>query len=98
MKIEKQNDTLFCTVEHNLTIDTEYKFKSQLLEQVSDDIKIIHLDLSQVTFIDSTALGTLVFLTNNLNAKNIQLILKSITEPVRDIIEVGSFDLILKIQ
>ena len=98
MKFTKQGTTTTCLIDYNLTIDNETAFKNELLGNLDDSVKKMVLDMSQVTFIDSSALGTLVYLNNDLQKKGISLALKSLTEPVQDIMDVGSFDLILKIE
>ncbi|PTN35626.1 STAS domain-containing protein [Desulfonatronum sp. SC1] len=71
-------------------------FKKNILEMLDKKNKIIVLDMSNVKFIDSRGLGSLIYLLKNVHQDQ-KLVLCSIDENVYNIIKLTKFDKIFSI-
>ncbi|NBK25550.1 MAG: anti-sigma factor antagonist, partial [Spirochaetia bacterium] len=69
-----------------LTASNAKEFKAAL-EGHLENTKAMVIDLSSVTFIDSTGLGVLLFALKRLNQKEGELKLCNVTKPVRVLFE-----------
>lgn len=58
----------------------------------ADNVREIHVDLADVTFIDSSCIRALVMLQRQADEKGIALVLLHCHDPIRDIFEIGGFD------
>jgi anti-anti-sigma factor len=67
-------------------------FQHQIEQSVESGVHTILVDFSNVTFMDSSGLGTLVKALKTLNAANVQFFLCSINEQVRMLFELTSMD------
>ena len=69
-----------------LNVSNVKEFKTNI-EKYLDSEKNIILDLSQLTFVDSSGLGAFLFCLKRLNQKNGDLNLCGVTKPVRILFE-----------
>ena len=53
--------------------------------------------MTDLNFIDSSGIGMIIYMTQQLKDKQKELILKSVTIPVMKVLESGCFDLLLTI-
>jgi anti-anti-sigma factor len=68
-----------------------------LLEQ--PEVKEIHLDLAQVEYLDSSALGMLLLLNERLlKSRNQRLVVARAKGLVRKVLEVAKFDLLMNLR
>lgn len=56
------------------------------------NVREIHVDLADVTFIDSSCIRALVMLHRQATEKGIALVLLHCNDPIREIFEIGGFD------
>ena len=70
----------------------ERDYKKQIVDALMEDYENVYLDLSDVTFIDSSGISMLIYLVRFLRNSNRFLTLKSVSENVFQVLELGSFD------
>jgi len=63
-------------------------FRTAVHPLVTADANVLHVDLSQVAFVDSTALSELIRLQKAAKAVDGQVILVDVSDPVRVILEI----------
>ena len=79
-----------------LTASNAKEFKAAL-EGHLENTKAMVIDLSSVTFIDSTGLGVLLFALKRLNQKEGELKLCNVTKPVRVLFELVRLHQIMEV-
>lgn len=79
-----------------LTAANAKEFKAALEGQL-EETKTMVIDLSAVTFIDSTGLGVLLFALKRLNQKKGELKLCNVTKPVRVLFELVRLHQIMEV-
>lgn len=62
---------------------------SQLVELLAHPLRSMTLDLHAVTFVDSAGLGVLNIARNRATSRRIELRLRSLPDPVRNVLEVA---------
>lgn len=73
------------------------ELREDLMCLVESGVKIVLVDCQDVTFMDSSALGTLVLAFKTLRAANTKLVLCSINEQVRILFELTGMDKVFEI-
>jgi anti-anti-sigma factor len=70
------------------------------LLSIADELpcNVVHLDLSKVRFMTSTALGSIVALHKKLRAAGGELVITNVTEPVYELFDVSRLDQILDVR
>ena len=70
---------------------TEFKpYQTKALE--SPDVRQITLDMSNLDYLDSAALGTLLLLREKAQDRNIEVVLRGAQGVVREIIDIAHFE------
>lgn len=97
MKSEKIGNVLVLEIE-NPTLNTGNvkDFKSEIQPYLEKEEHII-LDLAQLTFVDSSGLGSFLFCLKRLNQKGGDLKLCNITKPVRVLFELVRLHQVIEI-
>ncbi|MDQ7032668.1 MAG: STAS domain-containing protein [Desulfonauticus sp.] len=73
--VEKNNEVYLVKIVGELEIDSVEKLKPKLEAVIESDRNILAIDLSEITFMDSTGIGFLVALNNKLKRKGKKLVL-----------------------
>jgi anti-sigma B factor antagonist len=73
------------------------EFRQKVNESINSGAKIILIDFSNVTFMDSSGLGALVFSLKTVRAAGAQLFLCSINEQIKILFELTSLDQVFQI-
>ncbi|MBE9166294.1 STAS domain-containing protein [Pleurocapsales cyanobacterium LEGE 06147] len=73
------------------------EFRQKISETIKSGAKVILVDFSDVTFMDSSGLGALVFSLKTVRAAGAQLFLCSINEQIKMLFELTSLDSIFNI-
>ena len=93
VEVEQQDETAYVRVNGELDIQTA----PQLAEALDGVNSVVVVDLSGVTFIDSTALGVLVRAHHEAEAKGHQLVLARPTPMARRVLDITALDTVLHI-
>lgn len=101
MKIEHKlvNSTLYIGISGELDESTAVFIRSQLDEMFNTyDMKKVVMDMSELSFMDSTGIGVLIGRYKKLKSKNIQLMLASPSKVVDKLLTLsGIYDIMPKI-
>ncbi|MBD2627265.1 MULTISPECIES: STAS domain-containing protein [Nostocaceae] len=85
------------TIEKNLTADTSSEFQQDIAQILESGAKIVLVDCQNITFLDSSGLGTLVLAFKMLRDAGTKMVLCSINEQVRMIFELTSMNEVFEI-
>ncbi len=90
---ERQGDDLgIVSLSGEVDIFTAPQFKESLLEVLDDGVRRLVVDLSEVTFIDSTALGVLIGGVRRVHAADGTMAIVVATRPVERVLSVTGLD------
>jgi anti-anti-sigma factor len=98
IQTQKHNNKLVITPEVNrLDISNAKEFKNLITSVIEEGEKNLVLDLSQVEFMDSTALGVIASLFKKLKEVNGELELCSLSPLVNELFDITRLNTIIKI-
>ncbi|MBN3873474.1 STAS domain-containing protein [Nostoc sp. JL33] len=81
----------------NLNATTSQQFRQNITDVLVSGAKIVLVDFQDVTFMDSSGLGALVLAFKTLRAADTKLVLCSINEQVRILLELTNMDKVFEI-
>jgi anti-sigma B factor antagonist len=81
----------------NLNATTSQEFRQNITKILEVGVKIVLVDFQDVTFMDSSGLGSLVLAFKTLRAADTKLVICSINEQVRILFELTNMDKIFEI-
>jgi len=96
-KIFQNSDQMLIQLEGKIVLDECDRLKSTIVPRITNSIKKVYLDLSNVNFIDSAGLGVLVGMKVSSNKNRAQMALLSPSKEVVDILTVSKLDSIFDI-
>jgi anti-sigma B factor antagonist len=91
------NDLGVIALSGEVDIYTAPQFKARLNEMLDDGVKRLVVDLSDVDFIDSTALGVLIGGVRSIRAASGQMALVVATRPVERVLSITGLDRVFAI-
>jgi anti-sigma B factor antagonist len=97
MKVQTRGETLAITGLKELAAANSQSFRDQVRSALTDEQKVIEIDLSQTMFVDSCGLGALISLHKTVCARHGQVRLLHPTPPVRQILELTRMHRIFEI-
>ena len=92
-----REDVLILGAKGELDVYSAHDFKDPLMEAVSEKQRKIVIDLSKVTFIDSTGLGILVNAAKHLRSHNGKMVLVIKEDGIDQVFRITKLDQIFKI-
>jgi anti-anti-sigma factor len=81
----------------NLNATTSQEFRQNIADILEIGAKIVLVDFKDVTFMDSSGLGALVLAFKTLRAAETKLVICSINEQVRILLELTNMDRVFEI-
>jgi anti-anti-sigma factor len=99
MKIseEKLNDIVICNAEGEIDINTSPELRKAFDGFIRDNLKKVLIDFSNVSYIDSSGLATLIELLQRLNKIGGKLNICNVSEKIKNIFEVTKLHKLFKI-
>ncbi len=95
---ERPSDsTAVLIVSGEVDIYTAPQFKEQMLELLDSGVTDLVVDLTEVTFIDSTALGVLIGGVRRVNSAGGAMALVAVSRPVRRVLSITGLDRVFSI-
>ncbi|MEA5576276.1 STAS domain-containing protein [Anabaena sp. UHCC 0451] len=85
------------TLKKNLNAETSPEFQQDIAQIMTSGAKIVLVDCQNITFLDSSGLGSLVLAFKTLRDVGIKMVICSINEQARMIFELTSMDEIFEI-
>jgi anti-sigma B factor antagonist len=95
IEIKENDDIISVSVKGDIELYTHAKFKNALFEIVTTTDRNMEIDLSQVDYMDSSGLGTLVSLHKIQHKKGKKLIISNVNPDIRNLIELSTLSDIL---
>ena len=97
LDVEERTGVTFVRVLENITFSNTKEFKDSL-----DDVALkapsgVVLDLEQVSFINSTGIGIIASLFNNLKKRNVKLVLLKPRPEVSRVLKIIGFDAMMPV-
>ena len=96
-EIRRADDAIVVVVAGELTLREAPEFHSDLLELCEESPKILVVELSEVSFIDSSGVGTLTDVFRKMNKRGGRLALVGLRKMVRSVFEITRLDQFLAI-
>ena len=99
MKVEKKDNSYYFAPEGELNLKTEPEIKKYIIDALHEDTDYenVYIMLKHITFIDSSGIGMLVYINKFLNTQKKMLHLLSPSQKVSEILKLGGFDRLFKI-
>lgn len=85
---KKENETIVCKIEGEININTSPELRKAFDGYIRDNIKKIVIDFTNVSYIDSSGLATLIELLQRLSKINGKFHICNISEKIKTIFEV----------
>jgi anti-anti-sigma factor len=85
------------TLKKNLNAETSSEFQQDIAQILETGVKIVLIDCQNITFLDSSGLGSLVLAFKTLRDADVKMVLCSVNEQVKMIFELTSINEILEI-
>jgi anti-anti-sigma factor len=100
LKVEKKDNNYIFTLSGELTLPIEEKIKKEIIDTLQNDTeyKNVYIKMSNVPLVDSSGIGMLVYISRFLNSHQKALHLISPSPSVLEILRLGSFDKLFKIE
>jgi anti-sigma B factor antagonist len=88
IKQETHNDVVVCILEREVNINTSPELRKVFNDIVSSDNKKVLVDLSGVSYVDSSGLATLIEILQRLKKTGGKIRFSNMSEKVRNIFEI----------
>jgi len=88
LKIEKKQDVVVLQVKGSLDADSVSQFKKKVNKIIEEGSKCLVLDGSELEFVDSMGLGSLISLLRKLRSQNGDLKVAAISKEVQQVFEI----------
>jgi anti-anti-sigma factor len=97
--VEFKGSTARITLSGDIDYSTQEEIQAHTQQVLAaSNIKEIHADLGNVTFLDSSGIRALLTLQKKASTGGVQLILLNCRNPILEIFEIGGFDRMFTIQ
>ncbi len=98
MRITKQGSRLVAEIEGRVDTTTAKDFEAQVALLLQDECSDITLDCQKMSYVSSSGLRVFLILQKGINAKNGTLVLRSMSEPIKEIFNITGFASIFTIE
>jgi anti-sigma B factor antagonist len=71
----------------NLDANSAHRVKAEIKGLLSDEVKNVIVDLSNIQFIDSTGFGALISVLKTIKSRDGRMILSGVTDEVRELMD-----------
>jgi anti-sigma B factor antagonist len=88
LKVRKNQEIYIIDIQGELDLYNSYKLKDLLLRMLSKHVSRFILNLEEVEYIDSSGLGTLVFIVSTIKKKNHKLAFINLSRPTQRVLEI----------
>jgi len=97
VKIENKNGLTVCSVDGEIDINTSPALKKSFDKLLSAKTPKIVINLSQVTYVDSSGLATLVEILKNMRSYGGKLKLTNLSDKVKNLFEITKLEKLFEI-
>lgn len=97
IQTERTNGTLIAKAEGRIDGVNARDFEEALKAAISPDDNTVVMDLESLSYISSAGLRVILLIAKTLRKRNADLILCSLSDPIREVFEISGFDKIIPV-
>ena len=97
LSVERDSGVLYCLVDGRVDGDNAPEFRDSVLDEMTDDDRILVLDLSQVSYISSAGLQSFLMIARSTGQRGIGLGICAASEGVRKVFQIAGFSSVLSL-
>ena len=97
IQTERANGTLIAKAEGRIDGVNARDFEEALKAAISTDDNTVVMDLEGLSYISSAGLRVILLIAKTLRKRNADLILCSLSDPIREVFEISGFDKIIPV-
>jgi anti-anti-sigma factor len=90
--IREANQTLIFKISGEMNLENHSNIKNKILESLTSDFKKIYLDLSGVTYIDSSGLGLLISIEKYVKTNEKTMSLKAVPADIKRVLDLSGLE------
>jgi anti-anti-sigma factor len=100
LKVKRENNNIIFILNGDIILQNEEKIKKDIIDtlQKSTDYQNVFINMENVTFLDSSGIGMLVYINGFLRSSGKVLNLLSPSPEIFKILRLGTFDKLFKIE
>ena len=97
IKTERSNGTLIAKAEGRIDGVNARDFEEAMQAAIGSDDNAVIIDLEGLSYISSAGLRVILLIAKTLRKRNAELILCSLSDPIREVFEISGFDKIIPV-
>ena len=97
IKTERNDGTLIAKAEGRIDGVNARDFEEAMKTAISSDDSTVVIDLEGLSYISSAGLRVILLIAKTLRKRNAELILCSLSDPIREVFEISGFDKIIPV-
>jgi len=97
IKTERNNGTLIAKAEGRIDGVNARDFEEAMKAAISTDDSTVVIDLEGLSYISSAGLRVILLIAKTLRNRNAELVLCSLSAPIREVFEISGFDKIIPV-
>ena len=97
IQTERNNRTLIAKAEGRIDGVNARDFEEALKSAISADDNTVVMDLEGLSYISSAGLRVILLIAKTLRKRNAELMLCSLSDPIREVFEISGFDKIIPV-
>ena len=97
IKTERNDGTLIAKAEGRIDGVNARDFEEAMKKAINSDDSTVVIDLEGLSYISSAGLRVILLIAKTLRKRNAELILCSLSDPIREVFEISGFDKIIPV-
>ena len=97
LSIERDGGVLYCLVDGRVDGDNAPEFRDGVLGEMTDDDRLLVLDLSQVSYISSAGLQSFLMIARSMGQRGVGFGICEVSDGVRKVFEIAGFSSVLSL-
>ena len=97
IKTERNDGTLIARAEGRIDGVNARDFEEAMKAAISSDDSTVVIDLEGLSYISSAGLRVILLIAKTLRKRNAELVLCSLSDPIREVFEISGFDKIIPV-
>ena len=98
IKTERNDGTLITKAQGRIDGANARDFEEEMNSAINSDDSTVVMDLEGLTYISSAGLRVILLIAKTLRKRNVELILCSLSDPIREVFEISGFDKIIPVE
>ena len=98
LSIERDGETLVAKAEGRLDGTNAQEFQGELTAAIDETDRAVILDLEHLSYISSAGLRVILLTAKALQRTNAELVVCSLSDPIREVFAISGFDKIIKVR